>query len=260
MRESFILSNIVPQVGVGFNQDIWATLEGHVRDLAISRGELYVITGPVYPAGSGKITISAKTNRCQNEVVLDPPPRKSICGGKDKCDDGVMAPSAMFKLIYDPGMQRANVFLMPNINHRKAADFSNSMDYIKKFQVTVQALERATNLAFFHDMPLNRRRPIEQECAAVMEHWETRLAARTVARSYSADDAIRRQSHVAPPRLRALRRALRLPSRRRLLVRRRILLAATAGIASRGLPLPRLPVQSGDGQPRGTRLTLLPSP
>jgi DNA/RNA endonuclease G (NUC1) len=47
MKESFLLSNIVPQVGAGFNRDIWATLEGHVRDIAKARGELYVITGPV---------------------------------------------------------------------------------------------------------------------------------------------------------------------------------------------------------------------
>jgi len=44
------------------------------------------------------------------------------------------------------------------------------MAYVKKFQVTVQALEQTTNLQFFHDLPLNRRRPIEQECTAVMEH------------------------------------------------------------------------------------------
>ena len=34
MIESFILSNVVPQVGVGFNQGIWKSLEGHVRDLS----------------------------------------------------------------------------------------------------------------------------------------------------------------------------------------------------------------------------------
>lgn len=48
MVESFILSNIVPQVGAGFNQGIWKELEALVRKLAIERGELYVITGPIY--------------------------------------------------------------------------------------------------------------------------------------------------------------------------------------------------------------------
>jgi len=76
----------------------------------------------------------------------------------------------MFKLVYDPKMQRANVFLMPNINHRKQAGFTNSMNYIKKSQVTVQAPEQATNLTFFSDLPVSRRGPLEQECAALMNH------------------------------------------------------------------------------------------
>ena len=81
--------------------------------------------------------------------MLDLPPRPSICGGKATCDDGVTVPSAMFKLIYDPRMRRANVFLMPNINHRNVGDFSNSLDYIERYQVTVRALEQVTHLEFF---------------------------------------------------------------------------------------------------------------
>ena len=77
-------------------------------------------------------------------------------------------PSAMFKLIYDPNMRRANVFLMPNINHRNVADFSNSLDYIERYQVTVQALEDVTHLNFFPALSANQRRPIEAECAGVI--------------------------------------------------------------------------------------------
>jgi endonuclease G len=170
MKESFLLSNIVPQVGAGFNRDIWATLEGHVRNLTISRGELYVITGPVYPAETGgkKITITGTENLCPNTIVLDLPPRAAICGGKPQCQDGVTVPSAMFKLIYDPGTQRANVFLMPNINHRGVAGFSNSMDYVKRYQVTVRALEGVVHLDFFPAVSASKRRPIESQCAGVM--------------------------------------------------------------------------------------------
>jgi endonuclease G len=169
MKESFMLSNIVPQVGAGFNRDIWATLEGHVRDLAIARGELYTVTGPVYPEGKSKITISAEENSCGNEIVLNPPARASICGSKKQCgDDGVLVPSAMFKLIYDPDAKRANVFLMPNINHRKAEDFTNSMNYIKKFQVSVRALEDVTNIEFLGTLPASLRQTVKTQCAAVM--------------------------------------------------------------------------------------------
>ena len=170
MKESFFLSNIVPQVGAGFNRDIWATLEGHVRDIAKARGELYVITGPVYPAETGgkTITIGESENACQNTIVLDLPSRPSICGGKATCEDGVTVPSAMFKLIYDPNMRRANVFLMPNINHRDVAGFTNSLDYIERYQVTVQALEDVTHLDFFPALSASERRPIEAQCAAVI--------------------------------------------------------------------------------------------
>jgi endonuclease G, mitochondrial len=169
MKESFFLSNIVPQVGVGFNRDIWATLENHVRDVVRSRGELYVITGPVYPDGGTPITIGDSENLCHNVIVLDPPAKKSICGGKSSCENGVIVPSAMFKIFYDPNMGRVNAFLMPNVNHREVPGFTNSLDYIKKYQVTVQAVEDVTNLSFFSALPAGLRHMVETQCAAVIE-------------------------------------------------------------------------------------------
>lgn len=168
MKESFFLSNIVPQVGPGFNRDIWAKLENHVRDIARDRGELYVITGPVYPNGSEPITIGTSANKCRNEIVLNPPSKKSVCGKDRTCADGVIVPSAMFKIIYDPSMGVANAFLMPNINHRDAKNFSDPLDYIKKFQVTVQAVENVTNVDFLQAIPAGSRRPVETQCAAMI--------------------------------------------------------------------------------------------
>lgn len=168
MKESFFLSNIVPQVGPGFNRDIWAKLENHVRDIARDRGELYVITGPVYPNGSEPITIGTSANKCRNEIVLNPPSKKSVCGKDRTCTDGVIVPSAMFKIIYDPSMGVANAFLMPNINHRDAKNFSDPLDYIKKFQVTVQAVENVTNVDFLQAIPAGSRRPLETQCAAMI--------------------------------------------------------------------------------------------
>lgn len=172
MVESFILSNIVPQVGVGFNQGIWKQLEDHVREVARARGELYVVTGPVYRGntGNGKITISETANLCRKTIVLDPPKRESICGAKATCDAGVTVPSALFKIVFDPKLQRANAFIFPNINHRDASDFTDPVEYFKKFQVTVQVVEKYTGLEFFRDLPPRKRRPIAQQCAPVMEH------------------------------------------------------------------------------------------
>ncbi len=47
MKESFVFSNAVPQIGQHFNGTVWASLEDEVRKAARARNELYVITGPV---------------------------------------------------------------------------------------------------------------------------------------------------------------------------------------------------------------------
>ena len=48
MDDSFFMTNIAPQVGVGFNQHIWKVLERKMRQWACARGVLYVVTGPLY--------------------------------------------------------------------------------------------------------------------------------------------------------------------------------------------------------------------
>lgn len=46
--ETFVLSNIAPQVGAGFNRDAWNNLEKYVRKLARMHKNVYVCTGPLY--------------------------------------------------------------------------------------------------------------------------------------------------------------------------------------------------------------------
>ncbi len=62
-RESFILSNMVPQLP-GFNRGIWKKLEDNTRGWAISRQhELLIYTGPIYKReqdptiGKGMVTV-----------------------------------------------------------------------------------------------------------------------------------------------------------------------------------------------------------
>jgi endonuclease G len=43
--DSFLLSNMAPQVGIGFNRDIWRFLETRTRDVVENRGKAFVITG-----------------------------------------------------------------------------------------------------------------------------------------------------------------------------------------------------------------------
>jgi endonuclease G, mitochondrial len=54
MDESFFLSNMCPQVGVGFNQHIWADLEAWARDRIRQHGGGWIITGPLFLDGEAK--------------------------------------------------------------------------------------------------------------------------------------------------------------------------------------------------------------
>lgn len=47
-EETFVLSNMAPQVGVGFNRDSWNRLEKYVRGLTKKYDNVWVCTGPLY--------------------------------------------------------------------------------------------------------------------------------------------------------------------------------------------------------------------
>lgn len=46
--QTFYLTNMAPQVGVGFNRDSWNRLESYVRKLVRKHKNIYVCTGPLY--------------------------------------------------------------------------------------------------------------------------------------------------------------------------------------------------------------------
>ncbi|MHA1544751.1 MAG: DNA/RNA non-specific endonuclease [Alphaproteobacteria bacterium] len=115
MDESFYLSNIAPQVGVGFNRGIWRKLEEKVRVWVRARGELYVITGPVFYDYIPVI-------------------------GKSK----VVVPDAFFKIIYDLESFETLAFLLPN----RALPDARLID----FQTTIDALESKTGIDFFSEL------------------------------------------------------------------------------------------------------------
>ena len=171
MNESFILSNAVPQQGIGFNRHIWKDFEDLVRGIAEERDRVYVITGPVYRDEDGKAPVITKEfNRCGNEIKLQSQNnRTEICEAKNKnpgakCDAGVAVPVGMFKIIYDPKRPIVNAYVMPNINHTEADEAPKPLDYLKKFQVTVHVVERVTSLEFFRDLPKRKRDQLNLRC------------------------------------------------------------------------------------------------
>jgi endonuclease G len=48
LADTFVLSNISPQVGSGFNRDYWNRFEMFVRQLTLQNDEVYVATGPLF--------------------------------------------------------------------------------------------------------------------------------------------------------------------------------------------------------------------
>lgn len=83
-QESFSLANIVPQ-NPDLNRHLWAGIESAVRALAVERGNLYVVTGPVFQGGNVQ----------------------SLKGR-------VLVPTHLFKAVYDPGRGEAGIYLAPN--------------------------------------------------------------------------------------------------------------------------------------------------
>src|SRR5262249_41970117 len=82
-KETFTFSNAVPQVGPGFNRTIWQDVEGIVRDWVCDRGQIVVVTGPIYD--------NASPAQINNRVAI---------------------PDAIFKVAYDPTIGKAIALIM----------------------------------------------------------------------------------------------------------------------------------------------------
>ncbi len=109
--ESYLLSSVVP-LNQGMATGIWAALQQKVRDLVQARGELYIVTGPIYDHKTPK--------------TIGP--------------DHVAVPDACFEVIFDPIHVDAIAFIIPNRPEP-------SQD-LPKFITSVHAVEQRTGLDF----------------------------------------------------------------------------------------------------------------
>lgn len=116
MSESFLLSNMSPQLPA-FNRGIWRRLETEVRNWALEKDSLYVITGPVLS------------------------PIDSFIG-----ESQVGVPHLYFKILVDlsPPDHSLIAFLLPN---------SASSDSLMNFAISVDSLEKVTGYDFFAGAP-----------------------------------------------------------------------------------------------------------
>lgn len=106
MSQSFLLSNMAPQIGAGFNQHIWKRLERYVRQWTERRSELYVVTGPIY----GAATVE-----------------------KIKPGKAVSVPTHFYKVIFDPRRVEAIAFILPHqkLKTKDLPTFIRSVDDVE---------------------------------------------------------------------------------------------------------------------------------
>lgn len=111
--ESFTLANIIPQ-NRNNNENLWEGIEAAVRTLTFSRGELFIITGP----------------------VIDPS-RAYV----ERLKDRVVVPTGVFKAVYDPAAKKAAAYLVQN---------RDGMEYQT---VSIAELEKLIGMNVFPKMP-----------------------------------------------------------------------------------------------------------
>ena len=157
MNSTFLLTNMCPQVGDGFNRDYWAHLEDFCRRLTNYFPSVRIVTGPLYlprkDPEDGKWRVSY-------EVIGNPP--------------NVAVPTHFYKVIFaEDGKPGGDVslaaFVLPN------APIANDKP-LTNFEVPIEAVERASGLEFASKLPAQRRRRLcgNVTCALVVREYADR--------------------------------------------------------------------------------------
>ncbi|MBC7801430.1 MAG: DNA/RNA non-specific endonuclease, partial [Gemmatimonadaceae bacterium] len=117
-QQSFSLANIVPQVPQ-LNRGRWEQVERVVRGLAVRRGELYVVTGPLFLgrdlATVGRVAVPTHVWK----AVLDPRRRAAGAWVAENVEDGAWRVvslaqlSALTGLDVFPGAERPGLLRLP---------------------------------------------------------------------------------------------------------------------------------------------------
>ncbi|ETI20516.1 hypothetical protein G647_08553 [Cladophialophora carrionii CBS 160.54] len=157
MDSTFVLSNMCPQVGEGFNRDYWAHFEDFCRGLVKKYPSVRVVTGPLYlpkkDERDGKWRVSY-------EVIGNPP--------------NVAVPTHFYKIIFAEeaahspiGSVALGAFVLPN------AEIPNSKS-LREFEVPLEAVERASGLVFADKLPVGRRKRLcnEVTCEIVVREFD----------------------------------------------------------------------------------------
>ncbi|KAI8805044.1 DNA/RNA non-specific endonuclease, partial [Cladochytrium replicatum] len=137
--ETFLLTNICPQVAAGFNRGYWASLERFVRKLVKYDGfqDMYCVTGPLFLpkiASDGKYYVTYE--------VIGHPPNTAV-------------PTHFFKVILGikDGKYYSAGFVLPNQSIPSDTKLSD-------FEVPIDAIERSAGLTFFPQLGTKEALPL----------------------------------------------------------------------------------------------------
>ncbi|MHC4932938.1 MAG: DNA/RNA non-specific endonuclease [Planctomycetota bacterium] len=127
-RETYLLSNVVPQLGDDFRMSYWVHLEKQIRVWGRDCSDLYVVTGALYLAQLGE---DGKT-RVRYEVI-----------GENK----VAVPTHFYKVLLREIDRKREMlaFVIPHKALTLETPFSN-------YLVSVDEVERLAGLNFFRDL------------------------------------------------------------------------------------------------------------
>ncbi|KAL6309149.1 hypothetical protein BKA93DRAFT_724587 [Sparassis latifolia] len=173
MDETFLLTNITPQVGVGFNRHYWAYLEDWCRRLTSSFADVYVFTIPLYLP---KLDNDGKW-RVTHEVIGTPP--------------NISVPTHFAKVVLTakpsspstPNIMEISTgaFVLPNAPIPDEAKLEN-------FVMPVEAVERASGLTLFSDAVKSSSKHIckSTKCEVIVRRFDDAQKRPEMRRSISA--------------------------------------------------------------------------
>lgn len=152
--ETFLLSNIAPQVGVGFNRDKWNELERYARYLTRHHAHVVVVTGPLY------------LPRRESDGLLYV--RYRVLGMAQ-----VAVPTHFFKVLLcerRDGTIDVESFVMPN------APIDSSLA-LNAFHTPLDTIERSSGMLLFDKLPSHRLGAINEFKSAFKTDRRGRLPA-----------------------------------------------------------------------------------
>ncbi|CAO0791004.1 unnamed protein product [Mucor circinelloides] len=166
MDETFLLTNIAPQIGPGFNRQYWAYLEQFCRDLTKNFTDVYVYSGPLFlPQLATRASSSSDAYAlADSKIEFDEDGAikviSKLSNTKDKYrmqydmiganGPTIAVPTHYFKiLLVSNGADYASgAFVLPN----QAIDHAIPLD---RFLVDLIAIEKASGLTFFQSLDRN---------------------------------------------------------------------------------------------------------